>query len=150
MKRKILFGILGFLFVGSLSLLILPSLFPGQAAVGIEDGRLKPCPDKPNCVCSENKAADSYIAPLSIHGSIHEAWTSAKQAIRELGGKFEKEGDGYLWATFRTRILRFTDDVELRMDEESRVIHVRSASRLGHSDLGVNKKRIESLRSRFE
>jgi len=66
-----------------------------------------------------------------------------------MGGKIVLEDGSYLWATFSTRIFRFIDDLELRMDEESDVIHVRSSSRVGYSDLGANRRRVEDLRLRF-
>jgi len=133
-----------------LFLLGLVSLTTGQPETGVVDGHLRPCPDKPNCVCSEDESASSFIEPLAFQGPTEEAWTKAMKAVLELGGTIEKETEDYLWATFKTRILRFVDDVELRMDRENKVIHLRSASRLGHSDLGVNRERIEALKSVFE
>ena len=55
--------------------------------------------------------------------------------------------EGYLRAVFKTRLMRFRDDFEARLDAEAGRIHVRSASRLGYSDLGANRKRVEALRS---
>lgn len=59
------------------------------------------------------------------------------------------EDERYLWATFSTRIFRFIDDLELRLDEENGVMHVRSSSRVGYSDMGANRRRVEDLRLRF-
>ncbi len=61
----------------------------------------------------------------------------------------EQGDDRYLWATFRSRVFRFVDDLELRLDEAGGVIHVRSAARLGYADFGVNRKRVVALRNRF-
>ncbi len=66
-----------------------------------------------------------------------------------MGGKIEEEHDGYLWATFASRLFRFVDDVEFRMVSIDGIIHVRSASRVGYSDLGVNRRRVERLRTLF-
>jgi uncharacterized protein (DUF1499 family) len=116
---------------------------------GMADGRLKPCPDSPNCVCSEDRGGRSSIEPLAFVGSPADAWSRAKQALQDMGGKIQEEKDGYLWATFTSRIFRFVDDLEVRMDAANQVIHVRSASRVGYSDLGVNRKRVEALRVKF-
>lgn len=66
-----------------------------------------------------------------------------------MGGKIVLEDDFYLWATFNTRIFRFVDDLELRMDKENGVIHIRSSSQVGYSDMGANRRRIENFRARF-
>ena len=66
-----------------------------------------------------------------------------------MGGQIEQDTGAYLWAAFRSKGYRFVDDLECRMDIDSKVIHVRSASRVGHSDLGVNRKRVEALRSKM-
>jgi uncharacterized protein (DUF1499 family) len=65
------------------------------------------------------------------------------------GARIISDEDGYLHAEFRSRVFRFVDDVELLMDEAGHKIDVRSASRLGYSDLGVNRRRVEQLRARF-
>jgi len=66
-----------------------------------------------------------------------------------MGGKIEEEHDGYLWATFTSRVFRFVDDVEFRMVSTDGMIHMRSGSRKGYSDLGVNRRRVEKLRTLF-
>lgn len=137
-----LFGLLCFL-------AILSIISRRKPALGMVDGRLRPCSSRPNCVCSEFKDCPSYVKPLPILGSPKNDWERAKRIIREMGGKVELEGDSYLWVTFCTRIFRFIDDLELRIDEENEVIHIRSSSRVGYSDLGANRKRIEVFRERF-
>jgi len=72
-----------------------------------------------------------------------------KRAIEAMGGRILEEQPGYLHAIFVSRLFRFVDDLELRLDEGAGVIQVRSASRVGHSDFGVNRKRVERLRERF-
>jgi uncharacterized protein (DUF1499 family) len=66
-----------------------------------------------------------------------------------MGGKIEEEHDDYLWTTFTSRVFRFVDDVEFRMVSAAGKIHVRSGSRVGYSDLGVNRRRVEKLRALF-
>jgi uncharacterized protein (DUF1499 family) len=66
-----------------------------------------------------------------------------------MGGKIQEEHDGYLWTTFTSRLFRFVDDVEFRIVSSEGLIHVRSGSRMGYSDLGVNRRRVEKLRTIF-
>lgn len=115
---------------------------------GLVDGRLHPCPPKPNCICSEYAGQSPYRA-IEFSTQPEEAWEKAVQAIGSLQGKVLEERDNYLHAVFTSRVFRFVDDLELRMDEQERVIHYRSASRTGYSDLGVNRKRVETLLSFF-
>jgi uncharacterized protein (DUF1499 family) len=89
------------------------------------------------------------VSPLAFSGSADSSWERAKRTISEMGGKIVREDDCYLWATFSTRLFRFIDDLELRLDEENGVIHVRSSSRVGYSDIGANRRRVEELRLRF-
>ena len=117
---------------------------------GLLNGKLRPCPGTPNCVVSEDSGKDSYIEPLTFSGEPGAAWEHAKEALTGLGGRIEKDTGDYLWATFRSRIWRFVDDTELRLDAAGKVIHVRSASRVGKGDLGVNRKRVERLRNLFK
>jgi len=117
---------------------------------GLLNGKLRPCPGTPNCVVSEGSGKDSYIEPLTFSGEPGAAWEHAKEVLTGLGGRIEKDTGDYLWATFRSRIWRFVDDTELRLDAAGKVIHVRSASRVGKGDLGVNRKRVERLRNLFK
>lgn len=120
-----------------------------QPQLGLIDGKLGPCPDSPNCVSSEHEAGASHVEPLSFTGDTQGAWKNAREAVLNIGGNIEKETDDYLWATFTSRLFRFVDDLELRMDKTSYNIHVRSASRVGYSDLGVNRERVKNLRKSF-
>ncbi len=122
----------------------------GEAAA-LVSGALTPCPDKPNCVCSEfDEDATHYIAPLHYSGAPAEkAWGDISRIIEELGGQVVVNNDDYLAATFSSSVFGFVDDVELRLDPSQKRIHVRSASRVGHSDLGVNRKRVETMTRLF-
>jgi len=137
----------------SLLLLVLGVVFlvKGQSTVGLQAGMLSPCPDTPNCVCSEERPSGSaYIDPLVYDDDPGEAWRTARQAILDSGGSIVSENDGYLWATYTTRWLRFVDDIELRQDTEHHHIHMRSASRVGNYDFHVNRNRLERVRSLYE
>jgi uncharacterized protein (DUF1499 family) len=117
---------------------------------GLVENKLQACPGTPNCVVSESETAASRIEPLVFQGSPGKAWEALKQAVEQAGGAIRQDQNGYLWATFTSKVFRFVDDVECRLDAERGVVHVRSASRVGHSDFGVNRKRIEKLRNTFD
>lgn len=117
---------------------------------GLLEGRLRPCPRKPNCICSEDRNAAAWVEPLVFQDSPKNAWGQLKTVLEDMGGTIEHQNDDYIWATFSTKVFRFVDDIEFRMAAEDNTIHVRSASRVGYSDLGLNKRRMEELRSRFD
>jgi uncharacterized protein (DUF1499 family) len=144
-----IYWVMGFVFGLCLLFVALSILSRKHPEIGIVEDRLKPCPERPNCVCSEEKGKPSSVSPFVFVGNSNSAWASLKQIIKESGGAIEEEKSGYLWATFRSRIFRFFDDLELRLDRKNSVIHVRSASRVGYSDLGLNRKRVETLKVRF-
>ena len=111
---------------------------------------LAPCPDRPNCVSSLAEDDTHRIEPLPLEGEPEEALERLRQIIEEMPRATVDEIEaGYLKARFRSRVFGFTDDLELVVDSEAGVIHVRSASRVGYSDLGVNRKRVDEIRSRF-
>ncbi len=114
------------------------------------NGKLRPCPGTPNCVSSESDNPLFKIAPLAFTGSPEQVWATLKLVVREEGGTVHDEGREYLWSTFTLPVFGFVDDVEFRLSATEGVIHVRSASRLGISDLGVNRGRVEQLRSAFQ
>lgn len=129
------------------AMVALPRMFswrrPGN--LGVRDGALAPCKRSPNCVSSQAHPADveHYIAP--IRGTMD----AVREAVRAFPrATVVRESENYLYAEFRTRLVRFVDDVEFLFD--GRVIHVRSCSRLGRRDFGVNRRRIETLRKRIE
>ena len=121
------------------------------AAYGLIEGRLKQCPDKPNCVSSEVLSdAEHYIAPLVYSADqAAQVLPRLKTIIGEMGGSVQVEKADYLAATFTSALFRFVDDLELRIDTEQKTIHLRSASRVGYGDGGVNRKRVERLKNAF-
>jgi uncharacterized protein (DUF1499 family) len=119
---------------------------PGN--LGVKDGRLAPCRSTPNCVSSQADPADRehYIAPLTFRGRMEEL----RRAVESMPRSTVIAADrNYLYAEYRTALMRYVDDVELYYDERAGLVHVRSASRLGRRDFGVNRTRIEELRSRL-
>ena len=148
MKKKWMLYALAVLLSIPCLLLAILSLTAKAPDAGLVEGRLRPCPSTPNCVCSEDEDTPASIEPLAFEASAEAAWDAVKEAVQAMGGQIEKDDGDYLHAAFTSTLFRFVDDLELRLDEEARVIHVRSASRAGHSDLGVNRKRVEELRRR--
>lgn len=118
--------------------------------LGINLGQLTPCPSTPNCVNSQSADATHQIQPISYDSSSQEAWASLKDAIATFNrAKIIAETDNYIYAEFTLPIVGFVDDVEFQLDENNKLINVRSASRLGESDLGVNRQRVENIRTKF-
>ena len=117
--------------------------------LGAKDGRLARSKRTPNCVSSQAELADigHYIAPITFKGAAAQAIAAAKAALQSMPRvKIVHEEAGYLYAECRSRLLGYVDDLEFVFDAKAGVLHVRSASRLGHSDLGVNRSRVEALR----
>ena len=124
-------------------------LFSGRppADLGIHEGRLRGCPKSPNCVSSEAPDDAHRVAAFRIRGEPEEAWGHFVDAVRALPRtEVVSEQAGYLHAESRSRLLGFVDDLELQLRAEEGVVAVRSASRLGYGDLGVNRRRVEALR----
>lgn len=118
--------------------------------LGVTSGQLAPCPESPNCVSSQSSDLDHQAAPLAIEGSPTQAIQRLQEIIKSQDNAqmITAEPD-YLYAEFTSKIMGFVDDVEFWADPADDVIQVRSASRLGESDLGVNRQRIEAIRSEF-
>lgn len=120
----------------------------GQAP-GLVDGRLAPCPASPNCVCSEpGTDAGHAVEPLPLPAG-PDPLAPLRDAVTAAGGQVQVAQGHYLAATFRSPLFGFVDDLELRLQPDAGLVQVRSASRVGHGDLGVNRRRVEALRSRL-
>jgi uncharacterized protein (DUF1499 family) len=119
--------------------------------LGVQAGKLKPCPNKPNCVSSQVEASDShYIAPLAFSGSASDAIMRIKKIIAgQERTQLISEAPNYLYAEFKSKLMGYVDDVEFYADENARLIHVRSASRLGYRDFNVNRERIKAIHEQF-
>ena len=109
--------------------------------------KLPPCQDTPNCVSSQTTSKKHYVAPFKISGDPAVAWQELRKAIITHDRMIlTHETETTLHAEATSLVLRFVDDIDAIMDVGAGVIHIRSASRLGHSDFGVNRKRIEKFR----
>ena len=119
--------------------------------VGLDGNALRPCPKSPNCVSSMAEDEDHHIAPFTYEGSAAEARTKLTGILESTKrARIITSTENYIHAEFTSLIFRFVDDVEFYFDAQKPLIHVRSASRVGYSDLGANRKRIEALRQLFE
>ena len=118
---------------------------------GVIDGQLKPCPSSPNCVSTQAEDEQHRIQPYRYRRDRVLAMDALKQAVGSMqGAQLVEERDRYLRFEFTSRWFRFVDDVELFFDDQTHTVQFRSASRTGYSDLGVNRKRMEEIRSRVE
>lgn len=137
---------------GTLIALILIFAFPAfsmavSSNLGIANGSLSPCPTSPNCAVSQNADEAHYIEPLVYKIDSDKA----REALLKVLGvvprtEIVEQTPNYIRAESKSRIFKFVDDVEFYFPANERVIHVRSASRVGDSDLGVNRRRIEQIR----
>lgn len=121
----------------------------GQKAanLGVQNSLLSPCPASPNCVSSDATDADHQIPAFQLTTSPAEAWSFVRQRVSELPKtKIITETADYLHAECRSAVFGFVDDLELYLRPEQGLIAVRSAARLGYSDFGVNRRRVDDLR----
>ncbi|MEO8158130.1 MAG: DUF1499 domain-containing protein [Betaproteobacteria bacterium] len=118
--------------------------------LGVRNGRLKDAPKSPNAVSSQASGGYHQIAPLSYRGTLEQAMTALKEIVENTPHTriIEMRND-YLYAEYTSALLGFVDDVEFYFPADAKNIHVCSASRLGSSDFGVNRRRIEAVRARL-
>jgi len=119
--------------------------------LGIKDGRLANCPSSPNCVSSDAPDSAHSIAPFQLSVPAGDAWrvlrTTLENAPRT---KIVTASEDYLHAECSSAVFGFVDDLELHLRPPQNIIAVRSASRLGYGDFGVNRKRVEALRQQLQ
>jgi len=146
-----------------LGVLVLAAVAAGQAGLlrgsaptdlGVRDGRLKPPAATPNSVSSQAGLypgqAAAMIEPLPAAGDATAAMARLELLVKAMpGAEVVRSEPGYLYAQFTTRLMKYVDDAEFWYDPAARVIQVRSASRLGQSDMGANRARIEALRAKL-
>ena len=122
-----------------------------HSQMGVTGGRLAACPDSPNCVSSQSTDPRHAIDPLRYEGAAQKARERLVKAISGMKrARIVVAEERYIHTEFTSAFFRFVDDVEFLLDDGTRTIHVRSASRVGYSDFGVNRRRVEELRSRFD
>jgi uncharacterized protein (DUF1499 family) len=117
----------------------------------MSDHQLKPCPESPNCVSTQTQQKSKQMDPIPFTLDPKEVLKIIKGVVENLSNThLEKESLNYLHYTFKSAIFGFIDDVEFLIDAEKKLIHFRSASRTGYSDMGVNKKRMTEIRKTIE
>jgi uncharacterized protein (DUF1499 family) len=120
------------------------------ANLGVKDQRLAPCPDSPNCVSSQTKDSKHHIEPLHYDGTQEEARERLLAVLQGMKRSKIVTNDGhYIHIEFTSAVFRFVDDTEFFFDDAKKAIVMRSAARLGYYDFGVNRKRLEAIRSGF-
>ena len=114
--------------------------------LGVHDGRLAPCPATPNCVSTQAEDAQHRMEPIGFESPLQQAIDRIESAVAAMPRmKLITQQDSYLHFEATSLLFRFVDDVEFYVDADSRLIHFRSASRVGHSDLGANRTRMEKI-----
>lgn len=117
--------------------------------IGMVDGRLKACGEKPNCVSSfADQGTDFYYPPIEAE-NIEVVWDNLNILLGEMGFKIQNSDPKYIHATAKTKLMGFIDDLEFLLNEGEGKIFVRSASRVGYSDLGKNKSRMDEIVSKL-
>ncbi len=149
---KILLIVLILILIGwaaTMTILSATARRPGN--LGVHEGRLAPCPNTPNCVSSQAEDDAHRMGPIPFDGDADEALARLKAVVAAQPRTTIVSADGdTLHAECASLLFRFVDDVEFLVDRDAKVIHFRSASRAGRSDLGVNRKRMEEIRKAFE
>ena len=119
--------------------------------IGIIDGKFYPCPKTPNCVSTLATSKQHAIDPINYSGSLSEAKEKIIKIINLLKRtKIVTDKENYIHVEVRTAIFRFVDDVEFLFDDNEKIIHFRSRARLGYSDMGVNRKRMEGIKVSYQ
>jgi len=146
MKKKFTVSV-----ISSLLIMGCAGTMPG---LGINNGKLTPCPKTPNCVNSQAAGDKCYIQSIDYTGTQQEAQSHLLQVLKsEDQAKILTTRTNYIRAEFKSAFFGFIDDVEFYLPEEQtgeKVIHIRSASRVGYSDFGANRKRIEWIQNQFK
>ena len=131
--------------------IIFMTLSTANPANSASDKKLPACRDSPNCVSSQAQDAKHFIEPFKISGSPEAAWEALKEALNNQSRMvITHETDDTLHAEATSLVFGFVDDINVILDRDTNLIHIRSASRTGHSDFGVNRKRIEALRLQLQ
>jgi uncharacterized protein (DUF1499 family) len=148
--RKIMYVLVALVLLVIIIVAVYARTVPPPPDLGVINGRMAPCPESPNCVSSHAVDESQRIVPIAYTGEADAAMKRLHDVVAAMSrAKVITRQPNYLHVEFRSRFFRFVDDVEFLVDPAESVIHVRSASRVGHSDLGVNRSRVEQIRERL-
>ena len=154
MLKRMLFIIVivvaGLVIAGTIGLMAWARSAKRPTNLGVSNGQLAPCPNTPNCIATQNAAASQQMPPLSYTGSVADAKARLFKVVQSMP-RVEQlaDQDKYLAFVFRSRLIGYPDDVEFLLDDTAKLIHFRSASRLGKGDMGVNRARMEAISKAF-
>jgi uncharacterized protein (DUF1499 family) len=147
-------SVVGFIVAGIVLLVLFLAANKNSAVpsnLGVKEGMLVPLPDSPNAVSSQTDQVGKHVEPFPYSGGLEQTKALVKKAAADFGGaRILVETPDYLHLVFTVSFIPFKDDVEFFFSEKDSVVHYRSASRVGYSDLGVNRKRYERLRLQSE
>jgi uncharacterized protein (DUF1499 family) len=119
--------------------------------LGTRNGKLVPCPDALNCVSTQSQDPSRAMTPLPFIGTKDQARNRILEMIRGMErSKIIDVTDSYVYAQYRTRFLRFVDDVEFLFDDAAQLVHFRSASRVGYYDFGLNRRRMIEIAKAYQ
>ncbi|MBY0385652.1 DUF1499 domain-containing protein [bacterium] len=111
---------------------------------------LKPCPNKPNCISTTSQDRHQSMLPLNFKDGLQQSHSLIKKIVSEMPRtQLVSERSDYLHFIFKSTLFGFIDDVEFYFDDSNKIIHFRSASRSGYSDLGVNRKRMTTITEKY-
>lgn len=151
MRKKWLFFGLPLLAAPAVALGLLSAFSRRPENLGAIDGRLADCLASPNCVATQSGLSSQRMSAWSFSGSPQAALERLKQIVGAMPrAKIVSASELYLHAEFTSALFRFIDDVEFLIDPAAKLIHFRSASRVGYSDLGANRRRMQELRRRWQ
>ncbi len=119
--------------------------------LGVKNGKLTECPSSPNCVSTQTASESHKMQAIPFSKELDVVMTQIKAVVNAMGSAtLVKEQRHYLHFEFKTSLLKFIDDVEFFIDEKSKLIHFRSASRVGYSDLGANRSRMSEIKQNLQ
>ena len=150
---RVLIIVLAILFLLVLAMAISMALQNSRipSNIGVKQGVLAPLPSSPNAVSSQTDDPEKRVDPFPFKGSLAETKDAIKQALSAYGDiEIKEEGPDYIHAVSTTARMKYNDDLEFYFDQENRLVHFRSASRVGYSDMGLNRERYEKLLELYE
>ncbi len=120
------------------------------SGLGLNSGKLAPMPTSPNAVSSQTADEEKRVAPFPFKGDVQETKEAIKQALLAYENiEIQTEDQNYIHAISTTKTMKYHDDLEFYFDEQAGLVHFRSASRVGYSDMGLNRERYSRLKSLY-